>query len=584
MGSRVDYLERHPRTGRLSYRRIYPVNLRPHIAGNHRELKVSLGVAAITAPGASDKFNAAALLYAANVARARRIASKTFDRLDSDLIARLADTYRARELTADDNATWGELVDRGYTRRPSPEDDWRECRLMLEEDDREGLKQYWTEWAPGFAASLGYVIDTDGTPFARFSYAMAEAACDIWLTIDARREKVDRLDGRPTRTPPEPPAPIATPQLTTAPSATFEAIAESILGNPRHAVGISTKQSSRTSLRFLREAHGPIIPAAVTRVAITEFLDLLAQRPAALPLKERNLPLRELASLYTDRPQVPRLSQKTLAGHMGQLAALWRKAQSDGLILETLPDPFNKRTAVPQRRLEDPQELSPAELATIFALPVFTRGERPRGGRGEASYWLPLMLLWTGARPEELAQLMVSDVTQDADTGRWLMRITDEGSHPVKGQRSLKTSKKLSGRRTFPVPQVLLDLGFIDYVEWLKDRKAAALFPKLTLKNARRHLFPGWGEWWGLYLKANKAFPSGDKRRQAREFRHNWTTAARTSGIDREAREFIQGHTARGGSANEGYGSKTPLGLAIERFTYTDLDLSGVKRWAAPKA
>jgi hypothetical protein len=118
MGSRVDYLERHPRTGRLSYRRIYPANLRPHIAGSHRELKVSLGAAAITAPGASDKFNAAAVLYAANVARAQRIASRTFDRLDADLIARLADTYRSRELTADDNATWGELVDRGYARRP----------------------------------------------------------------------------------------------------------------------------------------------------------------------------------------------------------------------------------------------------------------------------------------------------------------------------------------------------------------------------------------------------------------------------------------------------------------------------------
>jgi hypothetical protein len=184
---------------------------------------------------------------------------------------------------------------------------------MLDEDDREGLKQYWTEWAPGFAASLGYVIDTDGTPFARLSYAMAEAACDVWLTIDARREKMDRHDRKPTRTPPEPSAPIASPKSSTAPIATFEAIAETILENPRLAVGVSTKQSSRTSLRLLRETHGPIVPAAVTRVAITEFLNLLSQRPAALPLKERRLPLRDLAALYADRPLVPRLSPKTLA-------------------------------------------------------------------------------------------------------------------------------------------------------------------------------------------------------------------------------------------------------------------------------
>src|SRR3546814_13147439 len=64
---------------------------------------------------------------------------------------------------------------------------------------------------------------------------------------------------------------------------------------------------------------------------------------------------------------------------------------------------------------QDGRDFSVAELQTIFSLPVFTRGERPPHGRGEASYWLPLLLLWTGGRPEEIAQLMVSDFFNDED-------------------------------------------------------------------------------------------------------------------------------------------------------------------------
>ena len=34
----------------------------------------------------------------------------------------------------------------------------------------------------------------------------------------------------------------------------------------------------------------------------------------------------------------------------------------------------------------------------IFNTPVFTKGERPEGGQGNAAFWLPLLALFTGAR------------------------------------------------------------------------------------------------------------------------------------------------------------------------------------------
>ncbi len=515
---------------------------------------------------------------------ARKAASGTFDTLDAATVAFIAATYVVRELQADDRLTWGAVGHGDYISRTDLEQDYRDSREMLEEGDDEGLMELWRDWALPFAAMLGHRVDPSSKAFTRLCVELGKSACEIWLSLEARRDRTLRLDKKSADTPPDPTRPESIARSPADIGDSFETIAETILTSTRLPVSVTTQQAARTALRFLREAHGLIKPAALTRKAVTEWLDLLAQRPFPIPRNERQLPLRELAARYANRPKTPRLSAETLNRHSDQIATLWRKGQSAGLVDESLPDPFKGRKAAWVSRPEEPQELSRAELATVFALPVFTVGERPIGGRGEASYWLPLMLLWTGARPEELAQLMVDDIRQDGETGRWLLRITDEGQHPVKGQRSLKTSKKHSGRRTFPIPQPLIGLGFIDFVEWTRASGNAALFPRLTLKNARRHLFPGWGEWWGKYLRHHKAFPGGSKRRASREFRHNWATAARASGIDREAREYIQGHTAPAAHASEGerYGSKVALGLAIDRLHYPDLDLSRVKPWTPP--
>lgn len=43
------------------------------------------------------------------------------------------------------------------------------------------------------------------------------------------------------------------------------------------------------------------------------------------------------------------------------------------------------------------------ELEAIFSGPVHAEGKRPKGGAGEAAYWLPVLALYTGARLREAA-------------------------------------------------------------------------------------------------------------------------------------------------------------------------------------
>jgi integrase len=354
-----------------------------------------------------------------------------------------------------------------------------------------------------------------------------------------------------------------------------------LLEKPRLGIKEPTKERVRGGLRFLKEALGELTPAELTRERVTEFLDLLALRPAKLGEGDSRLSLRELTARYADRPDVPRLSQKTLEAYNLALNARWREAQSEGAISKDLPSPFSDRKF--KRQASGPRTakgFSPEELKAFFSMSAFQNGERPTRGKGETIFWLPLLLMFTGARPEEVAQLLVTDILQDDRDGKWLIRFTDGGIHPVKGRQSLKTEGHESGRRTFPVPEPLIALGLLEYREHLIEEGETALFPLLRRKGKRSGIYASFGEWMCEHIYENGVLSKGAGRQPMREFRHTWTTAARKSQIPREAMEYIQGHAAPGGgSAHEGYGERDALGdwIVNLRFPVDVGDL--VPRW-----
>jgi integrase len=462
--------------------------------------------------------------------------------------------------------------------------DWMEGDYLLwrVENDLDEMIAHWGRWAHGLLDERGIILDpSDKESLGRLCRALNDTA------IATRDDQRARLGGKVLPRPADPVPPVVghAPASAAIGGLSFADIAESILENPRLAIGAATKQASRTALRSFRETHGTPLPSKITKAVVTEWLNLLAKRPARLAAADRKLSLRDLVARYEGR-DVPKLTNKTMGQHLASLGALWNKAQGEeGHIPEGQSNPFMGRKSLAPAAPTTRKGFSPEELRAIFALPVFTRGERPRRGKGEASYWLPLLLLWTGARPEELAQLMVDDVFQDPDDpqGRWLLRITDEGTHPHKGQRTLKTSKKGSGRRTFPIHQMLLDLNLLAYVAHVRASGENALFPLLRTKGGERvELFAGFGAWWGQYLRDHGVIPPVDQdagRRPAREFRHNWTTAARVCRIPEDAREYLQGHSRTGATSNDKYGEKASLGTYLEQLSFVGLDLSAVKPW-----
>ncbi|CAM2194470.1 protein of unknown function [Paraburkholderia kururiensis] len=209
-------------------------------------------------------------------------------------------------------------------------------------------------------------------------------------------------------------------------------------------------------------------------------------------------------------------------------------------------------------------------LKLIFGSSIYASGERPGAGGGEASYWLPLLALYTGARVEELAQLAPSDVQQAAYTDArgaahtaWVIRVSDEGE----GQE-LKTA---SSRRRIPIHSDLVALGFIKYAASMKGSR---LFPDLTPDVMGTES----GNWVKWFSKHKRALGIADRRMVFHSFRHLFKHTLRELHVTEEVNDALTGHSSA--SVGRRYGATlyplAPLVDAMARFRIYGLTIPGL--------
>lgn len=300
--------------------------------------------------------------------------------------------------------------------------------------------------------------------------------------------------------------------------------------------------------RFI-ELHGDMPVQSIGRQHVRQFREALQDIPKRRAGALKGLALPKLVEWSREHPGAPKVSATTVNKLLGgvQAVAVW--ARDNGLIPDEVPwaDPFAKMrldAADPER---EPWEIP--ELNILFASPVFADGERPKAGKGEAAYWLPLMGLYSGARLSELASLTVADVIQDASTSIWFISITED----LENDKRLKTA---SSRRVVPVHPELIALGFL---ELLKERKrkdgaAAKLFQRMWKADGTSDA-AAWSKWFGRYIRA---IGIADKARVFHSFRHSFKDALRAGGVSEDINDALTGHAGNGG-VGRSYGAKEML-------------------------
>ncbi len=185
-------------------------------------------------------------------------------------------------------------------------------------------------------------------------------------------------------------------------------------------------------------------------------------------------------------------------------------------------------------------------------------------------FWLPLIMLFSGARPNEIAQLRAQDVKQS--TGKaWyldLATVSEDGSSV-----QVKTE---SSRRRIPLHDQLLKCGLLEFVAKRRQHggEAADLFPTLKPDKYGNRA-------WYASKRLNDAFlPSAIKVNQDQSLyslRHNVRDALRRGSAPPDALRAIAGWSDGSKQASDYYGDPGNPDFYVDcvnAIAYDGLDLS----------
>ncbi len=90
-----------------------------------------------------------------------------------------------------------------------------------------------------------------------------------------------------------------------------------------------------------------------------------------------------------------KLSTASIKKQLGAVRTVLGWAVEVGLVDHNVAAGVGVRDAKVQREARS-SPYADGDLKVLFGSPIYTAGDRPGGGGGEASYWLPLMALYMG--------------------------------------------------------------------------------------------------------------------------------------------------------------------------------------------
>jgi integrase len=290
----------------------------------------------------------------------------------------------------------------------------------------------------------------------------------------------------------------------------------------------------------------------------------------------------ELMTQLIDQMRADKLAPKTINERLRKIRAVYKIAIGKQ-VLQINPATTTLGVKVPKHQQGRNKRLpfSTNELQTIFGSSIYTQHLRSQGQSGEATYWIPLIMRYSGARPEEIAGLAVDDIRESTQFG-WYFHITDlpsaddaglfdqdEPGDPVEVDDSegdddeeRRHLKNVASRRDVPIARELIALGLLRYLEHIKAQGETRLFPTLR-QDTHGKLSGAHGKFFGRY-KRELGIVSNQKTLYS--LRHNVKDLLERAQVPARYIKRLLGHTSGDGAVTDGYGTGLPLELIAEYF------------------
>lgn len=329
--------------------------------------------------------------------------------------------------------------------------------------------------------------------------------------------------------------------------------------------------------RFLGETHY----SPKSKMMITSRFEKLSkvltgERP---DMKVSELDEEATRTLKAELPLMLRKNQRSASQgtNVETYYRLFNRIANEAFTENLISKPIKiKATRTKKSKISKP--FSDADLTSLFSGWPYQTAQKVDQDAHSYRFWLMPLALFTGGRLNELCQLRVHDIIQDAH-GVDLISINDHGH-----QKSIKNDQS---RRQIPICSALKDLGFLDFV--LERRQAegedALLFPELTYHPTH------------LYSRNPSRFfcgPStgagyiGERCSHTREggwnfksFRRTFALRLENSGIPKSIIAYLLGHRSGSSDVTAKHYLSMPFSVymleQIELGLTYNLDLSQIK-------
>ena len=223
-----------------------------------------------------------------------------------------------------------------------------------------------------------------------------------------------------------------------------------------------SEEEIRFSLNFLTESFGDIPIGKITK----EKSNLIKSNIKNFPKNRTKNPKyrdKDFHSILKMKiPQKDIIHITTINKHLGYLSSFMMWCVNNGYCDM---NPFIGMKIKQKKSARDERDrYSEKELKVIFSKQNYLHYTNVETGR-YANYWVPLIAVFTGMRVNEIASLYLDNVRQIGGNHRgkrWCIDVLEEPKRPD------KRLKNLSSRRIVPLHNILLELGFLDYLNLIK--------------------------------------------------------------------------------------------------------------------
>jgi integrase len=232
------------------------------------------------------------------------------------------------------------------------------------------------------------------------------------------------------------------------------------------------------ALRYRKNSPNPSIHDFDVEDAIW-FQDTFQRLPSNARKKYADAPMSEIMEMAEDSsiPVEQRISSTTYNTYARLLTAMFEYAM-DKRQRYIEKNVFTDLQVKVKRKAKKRIPFSNENLHKFFSSTMFI--EKSFETKFAWRYWIPIIMLYSGMRLEEIAQLTLSDIIKVE--GIDCFNVKDSYGEDGILSSSAKTD---SSERTVPIHSILIRNGFLSsYVAWLRKTGCHKLFP--TLSNRKK--------------------------------------------------------------------------------------------------